>query len=232
MGSELRISSALSISEIVNKPENFVASHPYFVVDKTEWIQCRYLLVQIDPTEDALSNPLFAPSGLECTGYIKQDPERLIRVQENAQSLQIPLNALSISRQQESLGETSRTTAWGPIVAMKNDMNDESCYSDSGDDPDILVGDILKPYGATKGRKRQRRMSLEQASCSQASSPSPRRSPKKSGIGGKKKNLLPGTRLCPPLVTQDLNRVHWTIRPFLISQLPAGQQHHPWRCRP
>lgn len=137
MGSELRISLALSICEIVNRPEEFVASHPHFVVDKEEWIQCRYLLIQIDPTENALKNPLFAPSGPECTGYIQQDPEHCIMKEYSMDPLQIPLSALSIARQQEALGLTLGNTALDSITAVTNKIDDESCDSDSGDHPDF-----------------------------------------------------------------------------------------------
>lgn len=43
--STLKIASGISLCEIVNKKEAFVSSSPHYVVDKLDWIQCRYLLV-------------------------------------------------------------------------------------------------------------------------------------------------------------------------------------------
>ncbi|KAG8417714.1 hypothetical protein J3458_005198 [Metarhizium acridum] len=102
----------------------------------------------------------------------------------NMEPLQIPLSALSITRQQEALGPTLGNTASNDsFVAVTDNMNDESCDSDSGDDPDILVDDILKPYRAHESRKRQRSTSSEQSSYGQASLLSPCKGPKRSEIG-------------------------------------------------
>ncbi|EXU99505.1 poly(ADP-ribose) polymerase and ubiquitin-conjugating domain protein [Metarhizium robertsii] len=222
MGSELRISLALSICEIVNRPEEFVASHPHFVVDKEEWIQCRYLLIQIDPTENALKNPLFAPSGPECTGYIQQDPEHCIMREYSMDPLQIPLSALSIARQQEALGLTLGNTALGSITAVTNKIDDESCDSDSGDHPDILVDDILKLYRAHESRKRQRSTSPEPSSCGLASSPSPWKSTKWSEIG--KKNTRSTQNMTVSLGSLDYKTIPQLPPPSWATSSPMALQ--------
>ncbi|KIJ62454.1 hypothetical protein HYDPIDRAFT_30416 [Hydnomerulius pinastri MD-312] len=38
--------NCFALAEIVNRPQQFVSQNPYYVVDKTDWIMCRYLLVQ------------------------------------------------------------------------------------------------------------------------------------------------------------------------------------------
>ncbi|KAL1741628.1 hypothetical protein HDZ31DRAFT_45014 [Schizophyllum fasciatum] len=38
-----------ALAEIVNLPGEFVSSNPYLVVQNTEWIMCRYLLVRFNP---------------------------------------------------------------------------------------------------------------------------------------------------------------------------------------
>lgn len=222
MGSELRISLALSICEIVNRPEEFVASHPHFVVDKEEWIQCRYLLIQIDPTENALKNPLFAPSGPECTGYIQQDPEHCIMKEYSMDPLQIPLSALSIARQQEALGLTLGNTALDSITAVTNKIDDESCDSDSGDHPDILVDDILKLYRAHESRKRQRSTSPEPSSCGLASSPSPWKSTKWSEIG--KKNTRSTQNMTVSLGSLDYKTIPQLPPPSWATSSPMALQ--------
>lgn len=40
------IGKLAAICEVVNLPKQFVSSDPYLVVNKLDWIQCRYLIVQ------------------------------------------------------------------------------------------------------------------------------------------------------------------------------------------
>ena len=44
--SQLRISDALSLNEIVNRPDKFQSSNPHLVVAQLDWIQTRYLFVR------------------------------------------------------------------------------------------------------------------------------------------------------------------------------------------
>jgi ubiquitin-conjugating enzyme E2 Q len=41
----------MSLNEIVNCPAQFASSKPYLVVQHIDWIQCRYLFVQVSPTD-------------------------------------------------------------------------------------------------------------------------------------------------------------------------------------
>ncbi|RPD55194.1 hypothetical protein L227DRAFT_579837 [Lentinus tigrinus ALCF2SS1-6] len=41
-----RVTSCVALAEIVNLPNKFVSQNPFFVVDKTDWIICRYLMVK------------------------------------------------------------------------------------------------------------------------------------------------------------------------------------------
>ncbi|KAI5478234.1 ubiquitin-conjugating enzyme E2 Q [Pseudohyphozyma bogoriensis] len=43
---EFGVGKLAAICEIVNSPSQFVSQNPYFVVDKVDWIQCRYLIIQ------------------------------------------------------------------------------------------------------------------------------------------------------------------------------------------
>lgn len=47
----LNIQQTVSLVELVNMPEQFQSTAPYFVVQKCDWIQCRYLFVQTAITE-------------------------------------------------------------------------------------------------------------------------------------------------------------------------------------
>ncbi|KAI0147740.1 hypothetical protein GGR57DRAFT_505343 [Xylariaceae sp. FL1272] len=59
--SSLKITAALSLNELINMPENFVESKSCFVVDKLDWIQCRYLFVRL--LDKGTYQPAFQPLG-------------------------------------------------------------------------------------------------------------------------------------------------------------------------
>jgi ubiquitin-conjugating enzyme E2 Q len=63
--SSLNIEKLLSLNEVVNKPQNFVQTNPYLVVNKPEWVQTRYLLVASTSWEQFES---------AATNFIPQDP--------------------------------------------------------------------------------------------------------------------------------------------------------------
>ena len=77
--SELQVSCALSVCEIVNRPNAFVCKSPHYVVDKLEWIQCRYLLVKVEPTSKALALPSVQATLDEPEDFVQQDPGNCIR---------------------------------------------------------------------------------------------------------------------------------------------------------
>lgn len=52
-GSELRISGAICLNEIINAPKHYKSSTPHLVVQHVDWIQTRYLFVK---TEEASIN--------------------------------------------------------------------------------------------------------------------------------------------------------------------------------
>ncbi|KAG6037172.1 hypothetical protein E4U41_005281 [Claviceps citrina] len=163
--SGLRPKSALSICEIVNCPNAFVSRSPHFVIDKTEWIQCRYLLVQVDPTENVNQNPIFHPPPLPDKGYIKQDPENTIRG-ERGQALDIPITAISFaeSRQRDcSLGGEGRTGLEpGSTEEEDEHKQDEGLDgSEDGDDPEALTDKIQAMLMATSRASKSRHSMTE-----------------------------------------------------------------------
>ncbi|KAL2019139.1 hypothetical protein VTK56DRAFT_10090 [Thermocarpiscus australiensis] len=44
--SDLKISTCMSLNEIINAPDEFVSRTPHYVVSQLDWHQCRYLLVK------------------------------------------------------------------------------------------------------------------------------------------------------------------------------------------
>ena len=88
--SELRIDNALSLNEIVNRPDKFVHTNPHLVVDQLDWIQTRYLLIRCksrqEPTPDVVPSEVYA-----------QDPKYTALGASN-QPVSIPMTAVSKSR--------------------------------------------------------------------------------------------------------------------------------------
>lgn len=88
--SELLIDNALSLNEIVNRPDKFVNTNPHLVVDQLDWIQTRYLFVRCnsrrDPTPDIVPTDVYA-----------QDPKYTALGATN-QPVSIPMTAVGKSR--------------------------------------------------------------------------------------------------------------------------------------
>ncbi|GKZ29934.1 hypothetical protein AbraIFM66950_007165 [Aspergillus brasiliensis] len=92
--SKLDITSAISLNEVINSPQEFRCSSPYYVVPQLDWIQSRYLFVSgggIKPQGEIKNKP---------SKVYKQDPARTARG-PNSQSISIPISALS-TRQGQS----------------------------------------------------------------------------------------------------------------------------------
>ncbi|OHE99217.1 polymerase [Colletotrichum orchidophilum] len=68
-GSELKLSAAMSLCEIINRPAKFKSISPYYVVDEVNWIQCRYLVIQRKHASTQEATPAPKPE------YISQHPQ-------------------------------------------------------------------------------------------------------------------------------------------------------------
>ncbi|KAH7146430.1 hypothetical protein EDB81DRAFT_795225 [Dactylonectria macrodidyma] len=146
--SVLHISSAISICEIINKPEKFVSSNPHYVVDKVEWIQCRYLFVRVKPDRMASAQPLPKPLVNDSPGYLTQDPARSL-VGPKRCDIQIPLSAIPARRRQSLTNKASDGMPSALPLAeacreadgedtMKDDVHDLSDFDD-GDGDTLMV---------------------------------------------------------------------------------------------
>jgi len=141
-GSELKINSAMSLNEIVNCPTKFQSSSPYLVVQHVDWIQCRYLLVQVGDFargtlgEDTTKNPDSAE--------VKQDPKFTAR-STLQKPVGIPQCAVSVSKafratkNEEKSGGKRRKQSSGSLefagtISDEDDMEDVNfLFSDAED---------------------------------------------------------------------------------------------------
>lgn len=91
--SQLRISDALSLNEIVNRPEKFQSSSPHYVVAQLDWIQTRYLFVRCN--NSALTSDIKRDVVPSSVYY--QDPRYAVMGAKSIPVV-IPLTAVSKSR--------------------------------------------------------------------------------------------------------------------------------------
>jgi len=96
--SQLRISDALSLNEIVNRPDKFQSANPHLVVAQLDWIQTRYLFVKCNSTATSqVTKEEVAP-----TEALLQDP-RYTAMGVSGQKIEIPHTAISKSRRPSNL---------------------------------------------------------------------------------------------------------------------------------
>lgn len=94
--SSLHVGCAMALNELVNAPAEFQSSSPYYVVQFTEWIQCRYLLVQCTeklPSEtfhagvQAITSKAGQDDNAEQTKTVKVEPTGPFIVQDPARPI-------------------------------------------------------------------------------------------------------------------------------------------------
>lgn len=136
--SELKITSAMSLNEVVNNTTKFISTNPHLVVADTDWIQTRYLLVK---TATAHSK-----SQLEGMEKISQDPG-LTAMGMVGSKVEIPITAVSKSRRpakavskQNSRKRKSIGSGLIEEPIMLIDSDDESVAT-LDEDRDYLIDD-------------------------------------------------------------------------------------------
>ncbi|KAJ9660230.1 hypothetical protein H2198_002736 [Neophaeococcomyces mojaviensis] len=142
--SELKVSSAMSLNEIVNNTSKFVSSSPHYVVAETDWIQTRYLLVRTTAAHTKGSQ-----SGSMQT--IRQDPSHTARG-INSQEVQIPITAVSKSRRpaQAACVPQKRKTLASGLLDDPIEIDDDDAVSvmTTAEDRDWLLDEVATA-GAT-----------------------------------------------------------------------------------
>ncbi|KXH48134.1 polymerase [Colletotrichum simmondsii] len=113
-GSELKLYAAMSLCEIINRPERFKSVHPYYVVDEVDWIQCRYLIIQRNQSVKHEEEPETKPE------YILQDPKwQPVGIDNTV--LEIPAAALPKWRQKSIVPGSS----WSQPIVLTDDSGDD-----------------------------------------------------------------------------------------------------------
>ncbi|KAI6756345.1 hypothetical protein HG530_012081 [Fusarium avenaceum] len=152
--SALRILNAISICEIVNEPTQFVSTDPHFVVNKIDWIQCRYLFVQTQQSPTELGKEMdigYSDSSI----YLEQDPAHVLL--SRGAPIGIPKSATPISRRRvlgQQLPSATGSSLKFPIVIDDTDSNGNTLTSVELDH--LLSSDSEDSTSSIIGRKRRR----------------------------------------------------------------------------
>ncbi|KAF4975451.1 hypothetical protein FZEAL_7748 [Fusarium zealandicum] len=137
--SELKVSSAISICEVVNQPTGFVSMRPHLVVNKIEWIQCRYLFVQVDYASQTTDPPPLKHSDRGSQGYIDQDPSHPLSGPAG-RPIRIPLSAIPATRRR-ALGQPACVDILGRV--KDNPIVLDDADSDTPEEVDSELDDLL-----------------------------------------------------------------------------------------
>ncbi|KAF7190440.1 Ubiquitin-conjugating enzyme E2 Q2 [Pseudocercospora fuligena] len=145
--SSLRISSALALNEIVNAPAEFTSSNPYYVVKQLDWIQTRYLFVNVAPKSESVKigadvkpqnahpqDPKQTPRGISDSVVI---PASAIKSSKTARGIAVKETAPKNPNPFKKLKLFGSATASNPIV-LDDDSDDASVATDT-EDREILL---------------------------------------------------------------------------------------------
>ncbi|KAI6096682.1 hypothetical protein EDD16DRAFT_1671551 [Pisolithus croceorrhizus] len=117
-GSTLKPRKCLVLAEIVNSPSGFVCRSPCYVVHNTDWIMCRYLLVDCG-NQDATQEVAIRFKDPSVT-FLEQDPQYVAKV--NGMPIDIP----EPSRHLDKILDKCRTQLPLPTVY---DLDDVSIFT-------------------------------------------------------------------------------------------------------
>ncbi|KAE8149999.1 hypothetical protein BDV25DRAFT_118841 [Aspergillus avenaceus] len=122
----LNINTALSLNEVVNAPEQFVSNNRYYVVDKLDWIQPRYLIVGHHNGSQAFGGARSKPS----VSYT-QDPN-YCAFGPHDDVLVLPISAVSshLSRQRVEATSTHEGQLVHNEVTSDNDLDSIATLDD------------------------------------------------------------------------------------------------------
>lgn len=146
--SDLRITSAMSLNEIVNCPSKFQSTNPYLVVQFVDWIQCRYLMVQARGNVNVSTQATY--TGGNNSRQPSRDPDPSNEVTQDpsfpatstlGKIIGIPHCATSVSRafRSDPMKETSaKKRKSGRSISLTQSLENQQIQSDSEDPEDYM----------------------------------------------------------------------------------------------
>ena len=119
--SQLKISQAIALNEIVNAPGEFVSCNPHLVVAQLDWIQSRYLFVKCNTSGISLGDS--TPS------QVYEQDKSYTPIGESGRRIVIPITAVSKSRRNTAkVGDKRKAEnvqESGEAVLLSDDTEDE-----------------------------------------------------------------------------------------------------------
>ncbi|EEU42276.1 uncharacterized protein NECHADRAFT_40310 [Fusarium vanettenii 77-13-4] len=160
--SRLNISSAISMCEIVNNPAQYVSTQPHFVINKIEWIQCRYLFVRVNASSQTGDQWCPKKSVFTSKGYLTQDPQHRL-IGDHRNEILIPLSAIPTARrralgQHGSVGDPGLTRE-NPILLDEEDG--DVLEEVDGELDDLLASDVEEEDSQRQMVRKRRRTSTD-----------------------------------------------------------------------
>ncbi|KAJ4313341.1 hypothetical protein N0V84_009470 [Fusarium piperis] len=149
--SRLKISSAISMCEIVNDPVRYVSTQPHFVIDKIEWIQCRYLFVRVNSCSKTDNQWHPKKSVINSKGYLMQDPQHRL-LGDHGNEILIPPSAIPTARRR-ALGLQGPVE--GPGLTQENPILIDEADEDVLEEVDRELDDLLASDGEDENSQRQ-----------------------------------------------------------------------------
>lgn len=163
----------IALCEIINSPDQFVSSSPHYVVDKLDWIQCRYLFVAKRYSPETSLAVMLGGKNVPHIGTsslaqkqnqvaeFSQDPQRRVQGPKGV-DLKIPLKALASSgssqqanQQNTSIKSPTKTKRTYDALTAFGDTDEEdssdiaALLSDDGDaQPPLKRGTPSKPWAS------------------------------------------------------------------------------------
>ncbi|KAE8307038.1 hypothetical protein BDV41DRAFT_556147 [Aspergillus transmontanensis] len=132
--SVLNINTALSLNEVINAPEQFVYNDRYYVVDKLDWIQPRYLIVGHHSGSRTLGETPLKPS----ITYTQDPNYRACGPHDDV--LTLPISAVSTHLSQQHVEATTRSTR--EVQLLHNEVlvsDDDLCSATTLDDDNCML---------------------------------------------------------------------------------------------
>lgn len=138
--SELKVSQALALNEIVNAPKEYVSMTPHLVVAQLDWIQTRYLFVKTGGSNHPVTTGAAAKETRPLES-IDQDPSMTPRGVTD--KLIIPVHAIAGSRRPKSRhtakGKRQKATGTSVYDAIDLDADDDDGASVATLDEDLII---------------------------------------------------------------------------------------------
>ncbi|KAL1857150.1 hypothetical protein Plec18170_003266 [Paecilomyces lecythidis] len=132
--SNLKVCGAISLTEVVNCPSEFVSKSPHIVVKQLDWIQSRYLFVKCEKLSSGKGTPKkekIPPS----TVYYPQDPAYTAKG-PHKRPVVIPLTAISSKRREALLDNGPKTSAGiKNLLGRKSSIKDKNGNGKTATEP-------------------------------------------------------------------------------------------------